>query len=276
MALGTLMLALSGASFAWTINNNYDSQSNGQDCGNFMQNEYQDTKVSGDVSSSGSKSCKLTGYQGNPGHGGAFNFPSDLKKNDEFWMRFRLYMPAGFDYNVYSSGEFLKFMGIDTMTQGGTVAALYILLSKENDGNSPYNTHLTDDNCVSYQDCKMFFGGQNDKPQRGVWQTYELYIKLSDVPADQGGTGRMRVWRNGKLIGDLTRRPTMNNASDIANLGRLFTYWNGGPIKTQSMYIDDLVATNETPAARDAAGNAYIGVGEFVALSPPLPPSFIQ
>ena len=96
---------------------------------------------------------------------------------------------------------------------------------------------------------------------RNEWDTYEFYLKLDNVPVSQGGTGRVRVWKNGVLLSDITNRETLKDATDVADLSYMFTYWNGGAPQTQSLYLDDVVATNTTPAARDAQGNPMIGTG---------------
>ena len=103
-----------------------------------------------------------------------------------------------------------------------------------------------------------------------------MYAKFDTVPADSGGQARVRTWKNGKLMGDLTNRPTMNNAGDTVESAMVFSYWNGTSPATQELYFDDLVATNVRPSAKDNAGNPYIGVGNFVAVAPPLPPGSIK
>ena len=275
-ALGCIMLGASASSVAWTVDNDFDNLSNGSHCGSFWVSPYEDSKVSSEQGSSGTKSCRMDVAQGSTGWGSGFQFPNQLQKGGEFWMRFRLWMPTDFDYGVYSSGDKLKFIGIDTKDSQGTPAIWYWEWTRENGGEPPYGAIMSNDNCTDYHDCWQFFGANNQKPQRGTWETYEVYVKYDNVPADQGGTGRIRTWKNGVLVGELTRRPTLNNASDTVDAARIFSYWNGGSPKTQHMYLDDFIATNVTPSGRDASGNPYIGTGNYVAIAPPLPPGNIQ
>ena len=83
----------------------------------------------------------------------------------------------------------------------------------------------------------------------------------SNVPVSKGGTAEVRFWKNGALMADLTDRITLGAASDVSDQTNLFTYWNGGAPATQSMYVDDVILTTDTPSAKDAAGHPYIGVG---------------
>lgn len=272
-AMGWLFLLLSSTAGAWSVNDNYDNQSDGQRCGSFW-NSQQDSTVTSEKSSSGSKSCKMRITQGNKGWGGGFTF-SSLKKGDEFWMRFRIFMPTGFNYNIIDTtqGDSNKFIRLTVKDTSGTSS--FLDWKWENDYKADaYAVKLQRDNCTT--NCWQLFGSANDKPKHGTWETYEIYAKLDNVAVDFGGQGRVRAWKNGKLIGDLTARRTINNSSDTVKSTHIFSYWNGGAPKTQHLYFDDLVATNVRPAGRDAQGNAYIGVGNFVAIAPPLPPASIQ
>lgn len=270
-AVGWVFLLFSNTVMAWTVDDNYDNQSNGQRCGSFWGDQ-SDSVVSDQNSSSGSKSCKMSIAQGTFGWGGGFVLPSSLKKGDEFWMRFRLFLPAGFDYNVTGdySNKFIRFDIKDTSNVGS-----FLDWKWENEGQPyAYAGKLQRDNCTT--NCWQYFGSNNQRPVRGIWETYEIYVKFDNVQVDSGGQGRIRAWKNGVLVGDLTGRRTMNNAGDIVKSALLFSYWNNGSPKTQHLFLDDLVATNVRPAATDSQGNPYIGVGNFVALVAPLPPSSIQ
>ena len=162
-ALGCFMLITSTASSAWSFDDNYDSQSVGSNCGSFWVSPYEDSTVSADMGSSGTKSCKFRAYQGNTGWGGGIDFPGTLRKGDEFWMRFRLFMPSNFDYGVYSSGDKLKFVGIDTQDSSGTPSIWYWEWTRENGGEPPYGAIMSNDNCTSYSDCWQFFGASAEK-----------------------------------------------------------------------------------------------------------------
>ncbi len=281
VALSWAFLFFSSSSGAWTVNDNYDNQSAGQGCGSFWKGgSSTNSKVTTETASSGGKSCKMPISQGSLGWGGGFVLPGKLKKGDEFWIRFRVFMPAGFDYNVSTTSS-NKFIRVATKDSSNVVS--YINWKWENEGSSTaHKVNIERDNCTT--DCWQHFGNNSARPVRGTWETYEMYVKFDNIPAASGGQGRIRAWKNGKLIGDLTKRRTFNNSSDYAAAIHIFSYWNGGSPKTQHLYMDDLVATNVRPAAKDSQGNPYIGVGNFVAssapgpaaVSPPLPPTSVQ
>jgi hypothetical protein len=272
-AVGWIFLLSSTVAGAWTVNDDYDNQSVGEGCGSFWGGGSSvNSKVTNENSSSGSKSCKMQIYEGGKGWGGGFSLPAHLNKGDEFWIRFRLFVPNGFNYNVSttSSNKFIRLAVKDASN-----ATSFLDWKWENEGDSrAYAVHIQRDNCST--DCWQYFGSSSERPVRGTWETYEMYVKFDTVQVDSGGQGRVRAWKNGKLIGDLTARRTMNNPDDYVGAIHIFSYWNGGSPQTQHLYFDDLVATNVKPDARDSQGNAYIGVGNFVAVAAPLPPSSIQ
>lgn len=273
VAVGWIFFLLSTVAGAWTVNDDYNNQSDGERCGSFW-NTGPNTYVTSEQSSSGSKSCKMKIYAGDLGWGGGFVLPGKLKKGDELWMRFRLFVPNGFDPNV-SNGESNKFIRFTVKDVGG-VGSFLDWKWMDEDMPSAYAVKLQRDNCTSWEECHQLLGSNSDRPIRGVWETYEIYVKFDNVQVDSGGQGRVRVWKNGKLIGNQTKRRTMNNPDDYVESALIFSYWNGGSPQTQHLYFDDLVATNVKPASRDSQGNAYIGEGSFVAIAPPQPPSAIQ
>jgi len=178
----------------------------------------------------------------------------------ELWVRFRIYMPDGFDYGVYSAGDTLKFVRLHIT---GATDAYWDWQLRREGSSSPYGTLISHNDCSSYSDCWQFFGTTAEQPIRQVWETFEMYVKVHNVPVDEGGEARARVWKNGVLIGDLTRHRTINDPGDIVDTWRFGDYWNGGAPRDQHLYFDDLVITNERPSAMDLDGNPYIGMGDF-------------
>lgn len=278
VVIGSLLGLIMSSASAWTISESYDKQSVGQRCGSFWADNA-DTKVTNERSSSGSHSCKMSINQGGKSWGGGFVLPSKLKRYDEYWMRFRLFVPNGFDYGVTSGGSHLKFVRVTTKDPSGTPSRWDWQWLKE--GNAqPYAVGLERDKCTT--NCWQYFGKSNGVV-RGVWETWEAYIKFDSTSVDNGGQGISRLWKNGKLIGELTARPTLPFSNSEAVSAMIFSYWNGSSPATQHLYFEDLVATNNKPANRDQNGNAYIGVGNFVPsssvttpLTPPLPPSGLK
>ena len=63
---------------------------------------------------------------------------------------------------------------------------------------------------------------------------------------------------------EITHLKTLNTSDAFADLFYLFSYWNGGAPQTQTMYVDDIIVTSQTPTTKDAQGNPYIGMGETI------------
>ena len=129
---GSALMLLSTTSSAWTIQENYDGQSTGSLCAP-MWGDGSDTTVSNEQSVSGNNSCRMAITSGGLKWGGGFNFTSALHKGDSVWVRFRLYVPAGFNYTVDpGSGGHLKFIRMSIRDGGGTVGRLDWLWSRPN------------------------------------------------------------------------------------------------------------------------------------------------
>lgn len=258
--IGGSLALLSASVSAWSVEGNFDDKSVGALCAPIWDSG-SDTKVSSDMSSSGTKSCRMGINQGVFTWGGGIKFPSSLAEGDELWVRFRLFVPNGFStYVPPSKGSNLKFIRISQKDSSGKVGRL--------DWYWPKGVILERD--FGCNPCWQTFNGSS--PVTGVWQTWEMYTRLDKISVNDGGQGRTRAWVNGKLVADLTARPTMwPDARTVVDV-RIFDHWNGGAPKNQYLYLDDLVVTNVTPASRDTAGNPYIGVGKFITVAPPLPP----
>lgn len=199
--------------------------------------------------------------------GGTIRHPQHLRKGDELWFRVRTYMPTGFNWDSYAEGSHLKFIRFHTQSPDGN-----------NEGYNDWYINRKDAAAdVSHK--FIFEGGQGwttaaDKsqfPVLGVWETYEMYVKFDNVPVALGGGARIRLWKNGILLKDITDKETLKSADSVSDRTHLFTYWNGGAPKTQKMYVDDMVLTSDRPAALDARGNAYVGADAILSSAPSAP-----
>ena len=261
-------LAATDAS-AWTISENFDSQSAGETCKGWGSTQ---STVSNSMSASGPNSCKQVVSKGETAFGewgGVIQLPKHLVVGDEIWMRFRTFWPNGFDYNASPA---LKFMRIHTMDDANNNYGYndwYIKPSSSSDAF--YYRYEGEPQAQNHS-----FGSSGDKIKFGTWETYEMNIKLDTVSADRGGKARSKMWKNGKLIGEITVTPTMQQSQGYVDRVHILTYWNGSSPKTQEMYIDDLVITSDVPGNTDAAGNHFLGVGSFTATAAPKPPSSIK
>ena len=197
------------------------------------------------------------------------------------WFRVRTFMPPGFDYTAEPR---LKFLRIATKHSDGSGMGhndIYLMPP----GTNPPLYWIYEGNVGVYQrGGSLQFGNQSDQVLKGAWETYEFYVKFDTEPdrsankVGQGagsGQGRVKVWKNGKLLLDHGER-TLKDANGYVGDSYIFTYWNKGSPATQEMYVDDVVITTDVPSARDSNGNPFIGVGNFVSVAPPNPPASIQ
>ena len=220
----------------------------------------------------GGKAAQLSITKGDTAFGnwgGVINHPTLLKKGDQIWFRVRTYMPVGFNYNSTGEGGHLKFLRIHTQTTGGSNEGYddwYI---------NPKGSAISHKFIFEGEQVWDEFASSQYAPDLGKWETYEFYVKFDNVPVSAGGTGRVRVWKDGVLLKDITNRKTLATASSVSDRTHLFTYWNGGAPATQKMYVDDIVLTSDTPSAVDAKGNPYVGMGEGapVSVNPPSAPT---
>lgn len=266
------MLGLSTTSLSWTRTLTFEDGSIGSTTYGTSQG-FDDaaggTYVTDERTFNSSKSAKLTVTGGSTAFGewgGIVNFPEPLRKGDELWFSLNTFFPSGFNYDSTGEGGHLKFLRVHITTPSG--------------GNRGYNDWYINPerSTVPHKficECQhqwFEFGNANDEIQRGQWESYEMYIKFDDIPADQGGSALVRVWKNGKLLREITGAKTLGSATDIADRAHLFTYWNGAAPKTQHMYIDDLVLTSDTPQYRDNYGNPYVTGSGATPVSKPQPP----
>ena len=275
VSVSLLLLLFSSHVNAWTISQNYDSEILGAKCAKWGSSH---SHISNKAKASPQNSCAQTIDAGATGFGqwgGILDLPSALHNGDEIWIRLRTFMPIGFNYDSTSGGNRLKFLRVRTFHADGTHLGYDDWYINPKGSGTPFS--------FTYEGVKGLgwnnVGTSRDAIKLGVWETYEYYIKFGTVSVDNRGSSRMRAWKNGTLLKDMTDRVTFSDTNDYAPSVYIFTYWNGGSPQTQTMYIDDLVITNEKPSNRDSHGNAYIGVGDFSSngvgdfLSPPQPPS---
>lgn len=90
--------------------------------------------------------------------------------------------------------------------------------------------------------------------------TIEMHIVLDDVPGDQGGKALQRVWVDGQLYIDTTKR-TLNLPDQNVFLAAIFLYYGneGAPFDMHG-YAKNFDVQSSVPAQRDANGNPFIGV----------------
>lgn len=272
---------------AWVVKIDCNEGSNGEkvlesNALNHFNDAAGKTQYSSEQYVEGGMGCKMQIKEGSDGWGqwgGRKNLPTKLYKGSEIWVRVHTYFPEDFDYNSSGAGNKLKFLRVHTMSEEGGKSGScvgsnegfndwYIYPDTKIFGDRPFG--FIKECHGSWRTFGSFKNGVSIK--KGVWETYEMYLKLDNVPASEGGAGLVRVWRNEEFLGEFKDIPTLSTSKSYANSFLMFTYWNGYAPKTQHMYMDDLIVTNEKPGSYDSGGRPRIGVGAVEFASPPVKP----
>ena len=193
------------------------------------------------------------------GWGGHVEFPVPVRKGDEIWFRVRVRFHPGWSWETNGVG--MKFIRFSRFKADHSNAGNYDLYFDE----PKCPSHCVQPYLISEftESGRWHFGeGPDDNPKIGAWETWEMYASLDDIPADAGGGGRARVWKNGRLLAERTDVPTLNAPDEYVSRVLLNTYWNGiceAPTRDQSVSYDDIEVRTRVPTQVDAAGNPMIG-----------------
>lgn len=226
----------------------------------------------------GKQSCKLSIAQGSDGFpaagvewGGMVDMPNPVTVGQELWVRLSVYVPQTFQ--VTTNGGVLKFVRLHTRsgtTNNGCIDFWWGV------SNMTFWDPVVKKDV--YPPLAMGFEGKPensvvgdpvaDKMVKGVWETYEFYVKVDSVAKSAGGMADVKVWKNNKLISSLPNRISAVDKNGVIDALLLFTYWNGGSPATQSLYVDDLIMTTDRPTNKDAGGNAFIGAPVMSGAAP--------
>lgn len=262
---GKLVAALLGSCFtcvsitvqAWTIHATFDEGEVGQ---NTHRSDGFHGAAGGSTYSDQQKlknnSARISIRKGETGYGhwgGEFIFPESAYKGDTIWFLVHVYMPENFDHYAYGEGGRLKFLRIQTLKSNGDSRGYNDLYFDKKGASQPYKWIYEGENRWSD------VGSLNNPPKKEQWQSYEMSVTLDNVPASAGGMAKIRIWKNGRLLKEISDRKTLGAADDYSNRALLFTYWNGGAPKDQHMYVDEITITTDTPDNVDEQGNPYLG-----------------
>lgn len=204
------------------------------------------------------------GSKGTGTWGGVISFQScggdNLVKGDEIWIRLRTKFPADFDFTADPHLLFLR-LPIESEEEGKE-GSNDIYLPGGKNGHVFEFVREGDDQWI-------FFGNISDRIVLGLWETYEWYVKLSDIAwDDEPGAGAvMRFWKNDNLLVEITDKPTLVSANSYLPEFHLFTYWSGGSPRTQQMYVDDLRITTDVPDS-GSEDQPRIGIGSTMPKPP--------
>jgi hypothetical protein len=241
----------------------------------FTRSVYSNERVA-----SGSQSCKMgisKGAEGFGEWGAIYSFPSKLSVGSQLWIRVKIFVPESFNY---TANPHLKFMRVHTASPSvGNHGYLDLYITPPT--GTVYDQSLKKDVSAPFLfyyegNPRLHTLGQRplDNVALGKWESYEINYKLDTKSKDDGGTGEIKIWKNNKLLTDLTDQITLVDATTYAESFFLFTYWNGNAPATQSLFVDDIVITSDTPSNRDAQGNPFIGGATTGPV--PLPPSSLM
>lgn len=272
-SLSLMLLAV--PAFSWTVSADNEGVAVGSRCPGWAA--FKNSVVTNENKNSGSQSCKMSIRRGSEGweeFGGYLGFPQGVSAGQEIWVRFALYFMPGYDLPHYGP----KFFRLQTGTDSDHSSGFIDMYLHDIGDRAPFWIRYEPDVLIYGEDGAWRYLGANNNMwmKRGVWETYEFYAKLDDVPASQGGRSLIRVWKNGELVGEIKDIRTLQSKSIRSNLMYLFTYWNGGATQDQYVYLDDLKVTTDTPSARDKHGNPFIGPVGAAAAPPevrPMPPT---
>ena len=288
-------LFFSAQSHAWVITKDFEDGNVGTIAVNNksgLKDGFDDTAGSSLYSTQhvyeGSQSASTTIQAGEHGFGtfgGRFDFP-DLGVGDEIWWRVALFFPTDFQFD--SGGNLGKGMRIHTTKDNGSLNAGYIdIYFRDN----LYNVNNAGDMHYVFNEASgVDFAANN--PERtalnssgfsrkevgspivkGQWVVFEQYVKFTADP----DAGIYRVWQDGELVFQDMETYILQTPTSIADFTYLFTYWNATSPKENTVWVDDVVITNERPNNTDSFGNPFIGVvGDVSFTAPPNPPGLLD
>lgn len=257
-----------GTATAWTTDINCDAGASGtrvlQGVPNSFTSSFTNTIYSSTVAATGTESCQMGIAAGTDGWGtwgGTYQLPTNLGVGSQLWIRVSLYVPEDFNY---TANPWLKFIRVHTTSptvQNQGYLDLYINpptgtvwdSSLKESVSAPFTFYYEGDPIVHTLGSRP-----SDDIALGRWETYEVYYSLDNVSKKAGGKGEVRIWKNNRLLADLTDQVTLVDPTTYAESFFLFTYWNGNAPATESLYVDNIQITSDTPSNRDANGNPCI------------------
>lgn len=258
LAITVLASIISTKTLAWTISADFDSGKLGTQADNGVDGfdgAGGNSIYTNEQTLRGGQAAKLTIEEGKTGYGtwgGEFTFPSKPGRGDKIWYQFHMYVPQDFDHYSYGEGGRLKVMRIQTKSSSGSNHGYLDLLIDQKGTENPFKWIYEGENV--WRD----IGEPKDMIVKERWESYQMAATLDTVPVDSGGQAEVRIYKNGKLLRHITDRRTLVDNTDNATRALLFTYWNGGAPKTQSLYVDEITITTETPSYRGADGYPQI------------------
>ena len=244
-----------GASFVPFFSDGFESYEDGISLSGLVFDAAGNTRASQERAAHGTGSARMAINDDNAGAfgnwGGIIPIRPGLAEGQEVWVRLYVYWPESFEF---SAAPWMKFLRLHNADADG-----------ENAGYNDLYIHNADGPESVLRTIKEVHNiwAVNDGPPipRGRWERYEMHLYIDDVSVDDGGEGRVRIWRDGERIFDRTDVPTITGPGGVIDGFYLFTYWNNEMPPNNHCFVDDLtIATSESPPPnRDADGLPVIG-----------------
>lgn len=276
ITMTTVLGLLPSIGHAWKIHKDFEAgavgtSASGQEDG--FSSDSGGSQYVDNLSSLGDQSVKLNIREGTKGFGywgGIVQFPSNLKQGDEIWISLRVFIPEGFEFTTDTG--VLKFLRIRQRAADGSHTGYLDNLMRMPASPQGVFTLLKEGQHLLFSYGER---GVDDIPY-GQWFRFELYAYLDETPQAEGGKAIVRTWMDDKLLTEEKHIQTLSGPDATATSLYLFTYWNGGAPKTQDLYVDDIVITNDKPINRDNYSNPMIGEWPYPSgsgiITPPEPP----
>lgn len=213
------------------------------------------TTASNEQAHRGAQSARMAILSGDGGGfgqwGGILPISPALPKGSEVWVRLWIYWPASFEF---SAEPWMKFLRLHNQTGAGDNGGYNDLYVDQADSTSSVLRTIKE-----VHDVWAVYDGPS--LPRDAWERYEMYLFIDEQSVDEGGEGRVRIWRDDELIFDRTDVPTITAADGVIDSFFLFTYWNNETPPDNHLFVDDLaIATSAAPPPFvDANGHHWIG-----------------
>lgn len=216
--------------------------------------------------------CRTRAQQGHPDGsyfggeivGPSVVAPAAIGTGKHLWFRVYLFFPTGYCHSFAPGGDGWgrqKFYRFDFPGDPGP--RTYYDLSQIS-GGCGVNSNLRGGGTEGLG--APFYMSDDDAPpnlvSNGVWKAIQIHVYYHTT------NGYSESWIDHEWQG----RETLRRASDDAPV-QLFPnapasgflqriilgdYWNGGPVKQEVIYIDEILATTQTPTTLDSGGRPFI------------------
>lgn len=187
--------------------------------------------------------------------GGSITSHRRTYKGDVAYFGCRMYVPAALDWTAVQGTVTLrnKFLRVMNKRADGSQVGyndLYILRDPSLHGGMQFE--FIKEGQASWADV----GDASNQFVRDTWETYQMAIHCDNIPVDQGGTGRVEIFKNGERIANITKIETLSTADGYLDFAKFFTLWDdAGASSEQTLYLDDVFYTNVKPTTTDSTGN---------------------